>query len=178
MTASLAPRPLAALTAIADLLARDGVAWLLAGSAARALLGYRVRPADIDIEVAADGAQAAARRLGAPLSPAAGAGRSSRRGSTRLAGVAVDLTCDLAVAGPTHALGPDFGLQWERSHRLRVCGREIRAAPVEETLARALVLGDWPRLARVAAEGAPAAAPIRPDYLALRLSAATSRATR
>ena len=82
------------------------------------------------------------------------------------------------MTGPTHALAPDFALQWAWAHRLTVCGREIRAAPVEETLARALVLGDWPRLARVAAEGAPAGAAIRPDYVARRLSAATSRATR
>ena len=176
--ASLPPRPLAALAAVADRLARGRVDWLLAGSAGRALLGYRVRPADIDIEVSPAHAEAAARLLGAPLSAAAGGGRRSRRGSTRLADVAVDLTCDLAVAGATHALEPDFAWQWERSRRLRVCGREIRAAPVEETLARALVLGDWTRLARVAAEGAPEGAPLRPDYVALRLFAATSRATR
>ncbi len=176
--ASLPPRPLAALVAVADLLARERVHWLLAGSGARALLGYRVRPADIDIEVAAAHAEAAARLLGAPLARAAGAGRSSRRASLRLAGVDVDVTCDLAVAGPTHALGPDFALQRAWSHPLRVAGRAIRAAPVEETLARALVLGDWARLRRVADEAAPAGAPLRPDYVSARLRAASSRATR
>jgi Aminoglycoside-2''-adenylyltransferase len=178
VVASLPPRPLAALAAVADRLARGRVDWLLAGSAARALLGYRVRPADIDIEVSPAHAEAAARLLGAPLAVASGAGRRSRRGSARLADVEVDLTCDLAVAGATHTLDPDFARQWEHSRRLWVCGREIRAAPVEETLARALVLGDWTRLARVAAEAAPWGAPLRPDYVALRLSSATSRATR
>lgn len=176
--ASLPPRPLAALAAVADLLARERVDWLLAGSGGRALLGYRVRPADIDIEVSPAHAAAAARLLGAPLAESAGAGRSSRRGSLRVAGVDVDVTCDLTVAGPIRALAPDFALQLAWSHPLRVAGRDIRAAPVEETLARALVLGDWARLERVAAEGGPAGAPVRPDYVSLRLSAASSSATR
>ena len=178
MTASLAPRPLAALVAVADLLARDGVDWLLAGSAGRALLGYPARPADIDIEVAPGDAGAAARRLGVDLAASTGEGRASRRGSRRVAGVEVDVTVDLAVAGPSHALAPDHALQRAWSHPVAVCGRTIRVAPVEETLARALVLGDWDRLATIAAQAAPVDAPIRPDYVALRLSAATSSATR
>lgn len=174
--ASLSPRQLAALAAIADRLARGGVAWLVAGSAGRALVGYDVRPADLDLEVGAEGADAAADLLGAPLAGTSGAGRASRRGSAVIAGVEVDLTCDLSVRGAAGALAPDFALQLAWSHPVRVCGRPIRVAPVEETLARALVLGDAARLARVAAEGRGGAAPIRPGYLSLRLSAASSSA--
>ena len=176
MTASLAPRPLTAVAALADLLGRDDLAWLLGGSAGRALLGYGVRPRDIDIEVAAGDAAGVARRLGTPLVPAGGAGRASRRATLWLAGVEVDVTCDLAVTGPSHHLPPDFALQREWSHGVVVCGRTVRVAPVEETIARAVVLGDWGRLARIASEVTAQAAPIRSDYVELRLSSATSSA--
>ena len=176
MAASLSPRQLAALAAVADRLARGRVEWLVAGSAGRALLGYDVRPADLDLEVGPGGADAAARLLGAPLVAASGAGRSSRRGATRIAGVEVDLTCDLAVRGAAAALAPDFALQRAWSHPVRVCGRELRAAPVEETIARALVLADAARLRRVTGEAGAGAAPLRPAYLSLRLSAASSSA--
>ena len=176
MTASLAPRPLAALAALADLLGRDGAAWLLGGSAGRALLGYRVRPRDVDIEIAPGDAEALARRLRAPLAAAAGGGRASRRATLWLAGVEVDVTCDLAVTGASHHLAPDYPLQREWSHEVTVCGRTVRVAPVEETIARAVVLGDWDRLARIVSEVTADATPIRPDYVELRLSSATSSA--
>lgn len=178
MTASLAPRPLAALVALADRLAHDGVSWLLAGSAGRALLGYDVRPRDIDIEVAPGDAETASRRLGAPLVTAEGAGRVSRRATLWIAGIEVDVTCGLEVTGPTHRLPPDFALQREWSHELTVCGRPVRVAPVEETIARAVVLDDGRRLATIAAQVTGAAVPARPDYVELRLSSAIERAAR
>ena len=181
MPRTLPPRTFAALAAAAARLDAAGVPWLLAGSAGRALMGYRVRPADIDIEVGPDGTTAAGRALGIALRRERGAGRDSLRGATRLAGVEIDVTCDLAVEGATHLLKPDFALQRGWARPIGLGGRSIWTAPPEEGIARAIVLGDWRTLARIAgqAEGAPGTAPaIRPGYVAERLSSATERAAR
>jgi hypothetical protein len=176
----LAPRTLAALLAVAARLDRAGVDWLLAGSAARALLGFAARPADLDLETSRDDAPAAAAALGLDLADDAGGGRASLRGRGRVAGVAVDLSGDLEVAGPGGRLAPDAALQRAWAHPREVAGRTIRLAPVEETLARAIVLADWGTLARVAAQAreAPGAVALRPAYLSARLSSATASAAR
>jgi hypothetical protein len=62
----------------------------------------------------------------------------------------VDVTCGLEVTGPSHRLPPDFALQREGSHEIVVCGRPVRVAPVEETIARAVVLNDGARLMAIA----------------------------
>lgn len=188
MPRTLPPRTLAALAAAAARLDAAGVPWLLAGSAGRALLGHPARPADIDIEIG-PGAAAVERALAVRFRRSRGAGRDSLRAATRLAGVEVDVTCDLAVEGPTHRLEPDFALQRGWARPIGLGGRSIWIAPPEEGIARALVLSDWASLARIAgraggghggpaAAGGGGAAAIRPDYVALRLSSATERATR
>lgn len=196
MPATLPPRALAALAAAAARLDAAGVPWLVAGSAGRALLGHPVRPADVDIEIGPGSVAAAERALAAVFRRSRGAGRDSLRAATRLAGIGVDVTCDLAVEGPTHRLEPDFALQRRWARPIGLGGRPIWVAPPEEGIARALVVSDWPSLAKMAGGatrgdgtpgGAPGgarapgdglAAPIRPDYVALRLSSAIERAAR
>ncbi len=56
-----------------------------------------------------------------------------------------------------------------------VAGRRVLAAPTEETLARALVRGDWTRVAKVAAGGG---SPPRVAYLAARLASISESAVR
>jgi len=179
-SASLPPRQLAALCAVADALAGAGARWVLAGSAGRALLGCPARPRDIDLEVDPRDADAAAAALGAELAAAGGGGRSSRRVLAVRAGVEVDLTCDLAIDGPGGRLAPDFALQWERSHPVTAGGRAIRVAPLEEGVCRAVVLGDWAGVARIAGQAARAPGGIRLSaaYVSERLSPATASATR
>jgi len=176
----LAPRTLAALLAAAERLDRAGAEWLLAGSAARALLGYAVRPGDIDLETSREEGPAAAGALGVRLADEAGGGRACLRGRCRIAGVEVDLSGDLDVRGPGGRLAPDFALQRAWAHERQVGGRLVRLAPVEETVARAVVLADWGALARVAtqARDGDGAVALRPAYLSLRLSCATSSAAR
>jgi hypothetical protein len=92
----------------------------------------------------------------------------------------VDLTCDLEVRGPVGLLAPDFALQRAWAHACEVGGRRIRLAPVEEAVARALVLADWPALERLAAQARAGAGPLapRPGYLSLRLASAAASAAR
>lgn len=155
--------------------------WLLAGSAERALVGCPVRPRDIDIEVAPGDADRAAAALGARIAGGGGGGRRrSRRAAARRAGIEVDLTGDLVVEGPGGLLPADFALQWQWSHPAAACGRAIRVAPLEESLCRANVLGDWDALAKVAGQAGAAASPVRLSsrYVTERLSSATASATR
>jgi hypothetical protein len=123
---------LAGLVAVADRLARADVEWLLAGSAGRALQGFAVRPADLDLEASPRHAAAAAAALGVELRREAGPGRESTRAQT-----------------------------------------------MEETLARALVLGEWAVLERLSREAvAGTAEPPRAAYLSWRLSSARESAVR
>jgi hypothetical protein len=173
----LPPRALAALAAVAARLDAAGVEWLLAGSAGRALAGFRVRPGDLDIEATAAHARAAARALGLSIAHVSGAGRASWRAVGIVAGIGVDLSGDLSVDGPGGRLAPDLALQRAWASPATVAGRTVWVAPVEEAVARALVAADWAllgRLAREAAGGPPPA--LRPAYVALRCSAAASAA--
>jgi hypothetical protein len=176
----LPPRAHAALLAVACRLDAAGVRWLLAGSAGRALLGHRVRPADIDLEVAQADAAAAAAALGVSMKPASGRGRTSLRGGVRWAGVEVDVTAGLTVEGPAMRLAPDEAAQLSARTIARLSGRAIPVAPVEEAVARAIVLGEWDALAKLVPPGGSGGdpAPLRADYVARRLSSATARATR
>lgn len=168
---SLPPRTLAALIAVADRLDGAGVPWLLAGGAGRALLGASHRPADVDVEVAAEHGEPAARALGFTLARDSGGGVTSQRAGGTVAGVEVDLSAGLTLDG---RLDADWALQWAWAVPCRAAGRTILVSPVEEALARAIVRGNWPRIAKLAAGGGPAP---RPGYLARRLSAVSSSAT-
>lgn len=176
----LPPHPLAALLSVAARLDRTGVEWLLAGSAARALLGLVVRPADVDVEISPHGARVASEALGIALAYESGDGRSSWRGRGRVGDVEVDVTTDLEVEGPGGRLTPDFALQRTWAHSTEVGGRRIWLAPTEEAFARAVVLGDWLALARVCRQAGEAhdAPALRPAYLSLRLSSAAASAAR
>jgi hypothetical protein len=164
-----------ALAELARRLDGAGVRWLLAGSAGRALIGYEVVPRDLDVEVDGPEMPAAAAALGLVARPERGGGVSSLRATGTIAGVAVDLSADIAVEGPGGRLEPDFALQVEHAHPAEVGGRPALVAPVEETLARAMVRDDLALVARItdAAGDRPA---LRPAYLARRLSAAASAA--
>jgi hypothetical protein len=164
---------------VTDRLARAGTEWLLAGSAGRALQGFAVRPVDLDLEVAPDDASAAAAALGAVLRRETGRGRSSARARTVVARSRIDLTCDLAVDGPGGRLGPDFDRQRAWAAPVAVAGRQVLLAPVEETLARALVLGEWAAIERLSREAvAGVAGPPRAAYVSWRLSSARASAAR
>jgi hypothetical protein len=176
---TLPPRAHAALLAVAARLDAAGVRWVLAGSAGRALLGHRVSPGDIDVEVALADAAAAGTALGITLNPASGRGRSSLRGGLWLAGVEVDVTAGLVVEGPALRLPCDDSAQLSACIIARLSGRAIPVAPVEEALTRAIVLGEWATLAKLTATAGDSDPPaIRGDYVARRLSSATAKATR
>jgi hypothetical protein len=160
---------------VATRLERAGVDWMLVGSAARALLGFAVRPVDLDLETSGDGAVVAAEALGLDLRYEHGRGRASWRATGRIAGAPVDLSGDLAVEGPGGRLTPDLALQRNWAQSMEMGGRRVWLAPPEETLARALVSGDWARVMRFAAQAPPGYAP-RTAYLGLRLSAAARAA--
>ena len=68
---------------------------------------------------------------------------------------------------------------WEHSHSVVVAGRALRVAPLEEPACRAMVLGDWAGVAKVAGQAARATGGVRLDaaYVAARLSSATASAT-
>jgi len=171
------PAGLRALPELARRLDGAGVRWLLAGSAGRALIGYATSPRDLDVEVDGSDMRAAAAALGLAGREESGGGVSSRRAVGVLLGIQVDLSADLEVAGPGGRLPPDFPLQLEAAHAVEVGGARVLVAPVEEALARALVIDDLARVARIAEESAGRDRPaVRPGYLARRLSAAASAA--
>ncbi len=178
MRQPLPPRIHAAVLAAALRLDAAGVRWCLAGSAGRALLGHAGRPRDVDVEVAVADADAAARALGVTLERTSGGGRSSLRGGTVLAGVEVDVTAGFAAAGPTLSLDPTPDDHVIAGPRAVLGGRPIPVQPPEEGIARAIVLGDWARLAKIAAGAGPGAPPPDAAQVARRLSSATSRASR
>lgn len=174
------PRQIAALVAVAAALERAGARWVLTGSLGRALLGCDVRPRDVDLEIDPDAAEAGAAALGVSLAAVDGGGRRSRRGGREIAGVEVDLTSAFALDAPGGALPPDFARLWEWSHPVAVAGRVVRVAPLEETLCRAAILGDWGHVAKVAGQAAtaPGGARLSAAYVAERLAAASSSAAR
>ena len=166
---------LVALAIVAQRLEVAGVEWLLAGSAARRLVGFTARPRDLDLEAGEDGAEAGARALGFELRYDTGDGRASWRARGDVAGVPVDLTGELRVEGPGGRLEPDFGLQRTWADAVEAAGHRLLLAPPEETVARALVAADWDLMARIGAAAPPGWAP-RPAYLGMRLVAAARAA--
>jgi hypothetical protein len=168
------PRILAALVAVSARLDDAAVPWLLTGGTARALLGSRRPPADLDLEVDDSEVARAARALGLGVRRDGGGGVTSMRATGRFAGVGVDLSAGITVRGPAGVLTPDWPRQMSFASGVRVAGRDVRLAPVEEMLARALVREDAARAGRLLDPDLP---PPRVAYLAARLCAAISSAT-
>jgi hypothetical protein len=158
-----------ALAEIAARLEAADVAWALTGSAARMLIGASGDPRDIDIEVAVRDAERAAAALGCGLATDDGPAWSSLRGRCEILDVEIDLSAGVIVAGAEWVLEPDEALAETWSRVTSVDGRMIRIAPPEEQLVRAIVAGDWVRIAKVAAGGGP---PPRPAYVFRRLASA------
>ena len=154
---------------IATRLEAADVAWSLTGSAARLLIGGSRDPRDLDIEVAVRDAERAAAALGCELVTDDGAAWSSLRGRCEILGVEVDLSAGVIAAGAEWVLEPDEALAETWSRATSVDGRMIRIAPPEEQLVRAIVAGDWARIAKLAEGGGP---PPRPAYIFRRLASA------
>lgn len=169
----LPPRLLAALVAVSARLDRAGVPFVVAGGAGRALLGCARRPGDLDLEVAGAHAGAAGEALGLVMRPASGRGRSGLRAAGSVAGVELDLTADLEVRGTGWVLAPGWEAQWAAAAAVAAGGRVVRAQPLGEQIARALVLGDAAALAKAAA-GWPGPLPETAPYLSARLASASA----
>ena len=154
----------AVVRAIALRLRAAGIPWRLAGSAALLVRGLPVRPGDIDIEVAAADAVAAAHALGLPA-PArqAGGGWSSDRTVGQVAGVGIDLSGGLVVTGPGGTLRAMDAPVEEHGG--------IPLLPIGESLARALVAESGPRRLK-----AIAALPDDPALRSRAIAYAESRA--
>ena len=169
---------LAVVHAIAARLDATGTPWRLAGSAAALVRGARVRPGDVDIEVAGPDADRAARALGLPPpAHAEGGGWSSLRSAGTINGVAIDLSADLRVTGPGGTLHADD------APVDTVTGTGVRGGicliPMGEALARAIVAGSDERRAKALA-ALPADAGERAGAIAYAESrvAAAARAAR
>ncbi len=175
MSPALRPHHALALATVASRLDHVGAEWLLAGSTARRLDGWDVSPRDIDIEVAARTAHAAAEALGLSLREDDSDGTRSLRALGEVAGTGVDLTSELHIRGPGGSLPSDFTIQRMWATPVEVAGRRMWLAPVEESIARAIVRGEWSALARIAS-GAAEGHALRAAYLSLRLAAAARAA--
>lgn len=173
MPSSLPPELERALIALAARLDSVGVDWLVAGSTARALLGFGVTPRDLDIELLEADVPRAAAALEIDTGRSTDERASSVRAGGRFAGHEVDLTGGLELRGPTGTLAADFPLLCRSARPVPIGGRTVAVAPVEEQIARAAVLADSDRLERIARE-APAGFVPDAAYLSARLAAATA----
>jgi hypothetical protein len=171
----LPPRTAAALGAALARLERHGVEALVAGSAGRALLGFAVRPRDLDLEVAAEDAGRAAAALGLLARDGDDGHAASTRARGRVAGVDVDLTAGLVVRGPLGRLPPDHAAMRRLARPVPVGPATAWVAPVEEQIVRAIVAGDEGRRLQIASEAPHGFRPDE-DYVDARLSAARSAA--
>ena len=142
---------------------------MLSGSAARALTGATAEPSDLDVEVAEADAQQAAAALGCVIAGDGTRGWTSLRGRCVIEGIEVDLNAAITVVGADWGLEPDDQTVRAWSRSVTVGGERIVLAPVEEQLVRALVAGDWARIARISGGGGP---PPRPAYVFRRLASA------
>lgn len=146
-----------------------GVAWVLSGSASRRLLGAVREPRDLDVEVGAGDAGAAAAALGLELVPTSAGGVTSLRGACVLADVEVDVSAGLEARGPGGVLRRDGADLRDGAVPVLLGGRTVWCGAPEEGLVRALVTGDWARVGTIASGGGP---PPRLDYVVRRLAAA------
>ncbi|MFZ4754786.1 MAG: hypothetical protein ACOYL4_02105 [Miltoncostaeaceae bacterium] len=149
-----------------------GVTWRLAGSAGRLLLGGSDRPGDVDVEVAACDAAAAANALGLPIpGPVQGGGWSSHRSEGMVDGVTVDLSAGLEVHGPGGVLRADDAA----TVATPLGGGWVQVVAPGESVARAVVAGDVARERRARAD-LPADAAAALAYAESRITAAASAA--
>ena len=139
-----------------------GVRWWVAGGCADALLGARRRPADLDLECAADDAPRMAAALGVRFASDRDASASSLRARRTLAGVPLDVTAGLHVHGRGGELSPADDVLWQRAATVWHCGMAVRVLAPDEAVARALAWGDRGRLPR-------AGAAVDAGYVARRL---------
>jgi len=123
------------------------------------LAGVPVRPADVDVEVAADDAARAAHSLGLPPpTHQEGGGYASLRTEGQLAGVGLDLSGGLTITGPGGTLRaaeagtvPALGLSPARDSPSAGTVPGIRIVRAGEALARAHVAGSDARRAKALA---------------------------
>jgi hypothetical protein len=168
---SLPPPLHAALAAVAERLDGAGVDWVVSGSAGLALAGFAIVPRDLDIEVEADDAPAAAAAVGLVAARETDARVSSVRARGAWDGVELDITGGLEFHGPGGNLLADFRILLVSSTAVDVAGRTVRVAPVEEHIARSIVAGDAARLDRLA-DGRPKGYLVNEVYLSRRLASA------
>lgn len=173
MPSPLPPELERALIALAARLDEVGVDWLIAGSTARALLGFAVTPRDLDIELPEGDVPRAAAAIGIDAGRSTDDRASSVRANGRFAGHEVDLIGGLKLRGPTGVLEADFALQRLSARTVTIGGRTLSVTPVEEQIARARLLADSERLERIARE-APAGFDPDAAYLSARLAAVTA----
>lgn len=127
-----------ALTWIDERLDAAGIAWVLTGSAMRALRGFDVLPADLDLEVAAEDVAAAGAILGLPpVARESDDAVSSLRSRGHVRGAEIDLSADLTVTGSGGTVAADFAGQRQSAGAVAVAGRQIPLSPLEESIARA-----------------------------------------
>lgn len=173
MPSSLPPGVERALIALAAQLDGAGVDWLVAGSTARALLGFGVTPRDLDIELPEADVLRAAAALEIDAGRSTDERSSSLRAGGRFGGYEVDLTGGLELHGPAGTLAADFPFLCRSARRVPIGGGTVAVMPVEEQIARATVLADAERLELIAREAPPGFVSDR-SYLSARLAAATA----
>ncbi|MFN8110889.1 MAG: hypothetical protein U0Y82_13750 [Thermoleophilia bacterium] len=157
---------------VAGALTGRGVRWALTGSAAAALLGATRPPRDLDLEVAVADMAEAAEALGMQFVLQDDGVIAGHRAVAVRGGVEVDISAGVTVTGMHGRLTPDDGALTTAARTVMVDGVPIPCRAPEESLARALVAGDWARVAKIAARGGP---PPRAGYLASRLASIARR---
>lgn len=168
------PRPLhAALIALAERLDAAAIDWVVGGSTARALLGFSVTPRDLDIEVDEGTTHATATCLGLIEHREDGAAVESIRAQGLWQDVSLDISGGLTFHGPGGNLHADFPLLRLFAKHVAVNGRAVSVMPIEEQIARSVVVGAADRLDRIADER-PADYVVDDVYLSLRLAAASA----
>jgi hypothetical protein len=173
MPSSLPPEVERALIALAAQLDGVGVCWLVAGSTARALLGFGGAPRNIDIELPETDVLRAAAALEIDAGRSTNERSRSLRAGGRFAGYEVDLTGGLELHGPAGTLTADFPFLCRSALRVPIGRVTVAVMPVEEQIARATVLADAERLERITREAPPGFVPDG-AYLAARLAADTA----
>ena len=137
----------------------------------RALRGFVLVPADLDLEVSGAEVAAAAAALGLPAPRTESDARiTGLRTIGALAGADVDLSADLACHGPGGTLDADFAGQLLLAGSAPVDGHAVPLAPLEEAVARADVLEPVHGRARLL-RGAPPDLELAEDWIRRRLLA-------
>lgn len=91
------------------------------------------------------------------------------RGRCVIDGIEVDLSAAVTVVGAEWGLEPDEQAMRAWARAVTVGDDQVVLAPIEEQLVRALVAGDWLRIAKISRGGGP---PPRAAYVFRRLASA------